>query len=106
MANDVWVNISDNHFKVWGFDCFEDNTGKCDVITYWGRIGLSMQKLAKNTKQFPGYFDAYDYIMDKIKEKGAKGYKRIPNHIYFSFTYGDKPLSQLIQLIENNQTGG
>jgi len=101
MANMVWVNIEDNHFKIWGFDIFQDNTtGECELITYWGRIGTPMQKLAKNKKPFRNYPDAYDYIMDKIKEKNAKGYKQMPNHEYFEYTYQDKPLSQLIEQIE------
>jgi len=60
-----------------------------------------MGRLNKNKKLFPQYGLAYDYIMDKIKEKDTKGYKRIPNHLYFSFTYNGEPLSDLIKLIES-----
>jgi predicted DNA-binding WGR domain protein len=101
MANDVWVNILDNHFKVWGFDCFSQDNGEATVTTYWGKIGLPMQRLNSKTKPFPSYADAYDYIMLKIREKDAKGYKRIPNHRYFEYTYSDKPLSELVALIES-----
>lgn len=102
MAEIVWVHISDGHSKVWGYDCFtQEASGETEVITYWGRIGLSMSKLQKNHKQFKRFFDAYDYVRDKVDEKQAKGYKRMPNHTYFGLIHDDVPLSLIYATIEN-----
>lgn len=107
MAKDVWVNIWDGHFKVWGFDLFQDNNGgNCELTLYWGKIGLPMEQLTQKKKPFGCYADAYDYIMDKIKTRGAHGYRRMPNHIYFPYTYEEKPLSELVQYIETSAKGG
>jgi len=86
MAQPVWVNILDNHSKVWGYDFFsKEGGGSNTIITYYGKIGLSMQNLRKTEKEFNNYYDARDYVMQKIKEKEQKGYIQIPNHKYFGF---------------------
>jgi len=96
----VYVNINGNHFKMWGFDLFQNSTtGETNMISYWGRIGISMSKLQKKTKIFKTYADAYDYAWAKMREKQDKGYWTIPNSQYFSVINDDKPLSQLINLV-------
>jgi predicted DNA-binding WGR domain protein len=78
----VYVNIKDNHFKVWGCDCFSSDS-ESEVITYWGRIGVPMQRLQKNRKKFGSFAEASGYVMRKVREKRAKGYESMPNHVYF-----------------------
>lgn len=99
MAQYVYVNIKNGSFKVWGYDAFSQDSGESEVITYWGKIGTPMQKLRKNKKQFKRWGDAYDYLMDKTKEKKCKGYKIMKNYKYFD-AISSKPLSSLIQMIE------
>lgn len=102
MAEIVWVHINNGHSKVWGYDCFtQEATGETEVITYWGRIGLPMHKLQQKRKQFPRFFDAYDYIRAKVDEKDFKGYKRMPNHQYFGLIHQDAPLSLIYAAIEH-----
>lgn len=96
----VWVNIKDNHFKIWGCDCFTQANGETEVIAYYGKIGLSMQKLHKHRKEFNTYADAYDYIRNKIDEKACKGYMTIANGKYFDLINCEKPLSTLVKYIE------
>lgn len=101
MAEIVWVHISNGHSKVWGFDCFTQANDETEVITYWGRIGLTMDKLQKNRKQFTHFGDAHDYVRNKVDEKQFKGYKRMPNHQYFGLIHQDAPLSLIYATIEN-----
>jgi len=96
----VYVNMNGNHFKMWGFDMFGNEiTGETKITSYWGRIGVSMGKLQKKTKTFKTYFDAYDYISVKIREKQDKGYWTMPNSQYFDAIIDEKPLFQLVNLI-------
>jgi len=99
MAEYVFVNIQNGSFKVWGYDAFTQESGKSEIITYWGKIGLPMHKLRKNRKHFPSWCKAHDYVMDKIKEKKCKGYKLMKNHKYFG-AMDNKSLSSLVQMIE------
>ena len=102
MAQEIYFNINDNHFKIWGFDCFRStNGGKHTLITYWGKIGLPMERLQKKEKYFENWHDLYDYIWDKMKEKiDLHGYYVMPNSKYFDAINSEKPLSQLIRLME------
>ena len=101
MANEVYVNIKDNHFKVWGYDCFVSTTGQeSSVTTYWGKIGVTMDKLQKKEKTFPTNWAARDFVWSKINEKINKGYNSIPNWQYFGAINEGKPVSQLVRLIE------
>lgn len=96
----VYINMNGNHFKVWGFDMFSNTaTGECDVVSYWGRIGVSMSKLQKKKKTFKTYADAYDYVWAKMREKQDKGYWTMPNSQYFGAINDEKPLFQLVNLI-------
>ena len=100
MAENVYVNIDNQHFKVWGYDSFVKHDGEeTTVITYWGRIGLPMYKLRKNEIIFPIKEKAQDYIWNKIHEKIEKGYMAMPNWQYFEAISEEKPLYQLINLI-------
>jgi predicted DNA-binding WGR domain protein len=96
----IYVNMNGNHFKMWGFDLFQNTiTGQTDMVSYWGRIGVPMSKLTKKTKTFKTYADAYDYTWDKMREKQDKGYWTMPNSQYFGAINDEKPLFQLVNLI-------
>lgn len=100
MAENVYVNIDNHHFKVWGYDSFvKHDSEETTIITYWGRIGLPMCRLNKNKLTFPIKEKAQDYIWNKIQEKIKKGYISIPNSQYFEAISQEKPLYQLINLI-------
>ena len=59
----VYVNIKDNHFKVWGCDLYSNiKTGESNVISYFGKIGVSMQRLRKNNRFFKDYHSAYEVL--------------------------------------------
>lgn len=101
MANEVYVNIKDNHFKVWGYDCFvTEKTGEAEITTYWGKIGLPLCNLQSKKKSFSSSFEAREFIWKKIGEKIDKGYNSMPNWQYFGAITDKKPMSQLIGLIE------
>lgn len=101
MADIIYFNIEPGHFKVWGFDVFKGENGyPSTVITYWGRIGVPMERLPKNKKEFLTYREAYDYAWSKIFEKQAKGYYPMPNWQYFGAIYEEKPIGQLAGLME------
>ena len=97
----IYVNITENHFKVWGYTYFIDNLrGTHTIIAYWGKIGLQMDRLQKKEKVFFTRSDAHDYIWLKIDEKIGKGYSSMPNWQYWDAISSGKPISQLIRLIE------
>lgn len=101
----VYINIKDNHFKIWGCDLYRNGkTEETTAVSYWGKIGLTMDKLRRKVKIFHTYREAYDYMWDKIKEKIEKGYNSIPNSQYFDSVNNNKPLSQLIRLLEIYQS--
>ena len=52
--SDVWLNVQDNHFKIWGCDLFKGEK-ESRVITYWGKIGLTMDCMQKKEKTFEQY---------------------------------------------------
>jgi len=104
MASYVYINITENHFKVWGYDLFVDqNSG--EVIAYWGRIGISMQRLNKNRKQFDIAANAFDYARKKCDEKLCKGYKGFPNWLYFQMIQSSRGIAALIEKISNMDIG-
>ena len=101
MAAYVFVNITDNHFKVWGYDLFyAPDEGAGETITYWGRIGQPMHKLNKKRKSFDYAPDAYGYAQQKVDEKLWKGYKAIPNSLYFVLIESAKGIAKLISIVE------
>ena len=101
MTEEIYFNIDNGHFKVWGYNSLVDDTkDEWTIITYWGRVGITMYKLRKNKKTFSGHADAYDYIWNKIKEKLNKGYHTMPNSQYFDSIIDEKPLRQLVNLME------
>lgn len=107
MAELIWFNIWDGHFKMWGFDMYSnEKTGESNVIIYYGRITDSLQKLRKLNKKFKTYFDCYDYIMAKIKDKDSKGYIQLQNSDWGKFTTGEISLSELIAMIESVKAKG
>lgn len=73
--NNFHIHLSDKSQKVWGFNSYSnEKEGKYNAIFYYGRIGTPMQKLTKTNKWFSTYYDCYDYIHKKIKEKWHKDY--------------------------------
>ncbi len=99
MSEIVWACVNNGSFKVWGFDCFtNEKTGETNIITYFGRIGRTMQELRKINKWFKSYGDTYDYIMQKIKDKDCN-YIRFSNPRYFELINSNK-ISTLIKEIE------
>lgn len=100
MAEYIYFNIWRNHFKMWGYDSFQDEkTGTVRVILYWGRIADSLQKLQQKEK-FMSWGDAYSYIKEKLDDKERKGYVPIKNWQYGRYTIGEISLSELIRIIE------
>ena len=100
MSAYVFVNISDNHFKVWGFDAFTSETQN-EVIAYYGRIGIPMQHLRKHRKIFDRWYDARKYVSDKIQEKICKGYKGVPNCFYFQMIQSPRGIAALIEKVSH-----
>ena len=94
MASEIYFNIDNGHFKIWGYDLFSNDIKKeYEAITYYGRIGTQMQKLRKTRKVFESYIDAYDYIWNKIQEKTrCNGYYSMPNSQYFDAIINEKPI--------------
>lgn len=105
MAHYVYINISAHHFKVWGFDCFCGNDSTGQVITYWGRIGICMQRLCKKEKSFERYSQADYYCHKKIEEKLCKGYVGFPNWLYFQMIESPRGIAALIEKV-SNMAGG
>ena len=102
MSEYIYFNVWDGCFKMWGFDIFQDGeTGECRLIVYFGGIHRSIHKLRKMEKPFSNFGDCYDYIMDNMKEKRAKGYIALKNSIYTEWSISEQPISALIQEIEN-----
>ena len=100
MASEIYFNIDDGHFKIWGYDMFRGEK-ETTIITYYGIIGKPMYKLRKNKKVFSSWSSAYDYVWDKIKEKtNFHGYYSMPNGQYFSCIDNNSPISQLVGLME------
>lgn len=98
MSNYVFINISDNHFKVWGFDCWQCDDGTGSITTYWGKIGKRMQYLQKHTKEYKRWYDAYDYCKKKVEEKFCNRYVAIPNWMYFQMIESPKGINKLIEI--------
>jgi len=82
MCEIVWIYKSGTSAKVWGYDFFTGEAGHT-VHYYWGSAGRPMQALTKKTIDYDTYWGAFDAVHNKIREKEAKGYQRIPNHVYF-----------------------
>jgi len=99
-VNEIYFHIDDGHSKIWGLDVFRgiDNHATT-VLTYWGRIGVPMDRLQKKEKDFKSYYDAYDFAWEKIQEKIAKGYHAMPNSQYFQLVLDEKPVWQIINLM-------
>jgi len=64
------IHLSDKSQKVWGFNSYSnDKEQKYNTIFYYGRVGIPMQRLNKTNKWFSSYYDCYDHLHKKIKEK-------------------------------------
>ena len=51
MSSTILIHSSRYSQKVWGYDVYVNNqTGKSNVITFYGKLGKSMQKLTKRNK--------------------------------------------------------
>jgi predicted DNA-binding WGR domain protein len=106
MANFVFCNIKGTSFKVWGFDVYvNDKTNESNVITYFGKIGVSMQRLRKCNKLFTGG-EAITYANAKIKEKQAKGYVPVLNHKYFELVDSNADTKKYFELIGKYERKG
>lgn len=100
MSKFVYTNILKYSFKMWGYDLFVSDDGSAEVIVYWGRIGLPMDRLFKKRKYFQTHNEAYLYIKERLIAKKSKGYKAIENYKYFDAILNGEPLSILIFKIE------
>lgn len=101
MSEYIYFNIWNGHFKMWGFDTFENNdTGEWRLILYWGKIKNNLSKLQKKEKKFDGYWDCFDYIKDTIDGKLRKGYVRLENRVYSQYSCGEITLTELVKKIE------
>lgn len=106
MSEFIFFNIWDGHFKMWGYDCYQnDDTGETRLITYWGKIQNTLQKLQQKEKIYPReqYFDCMDYIHKSIDDKLSKGYIRLENSIYTKYVCGEITLDKLIEEIEKKR---
>ena len=99
MAREIYFHIWNNHFKMWGYDCYvqKDQT---EIALYWGRIGQSLSDLQQKRKIFSEYWDAYDYIKNKVDDKLRKGYVAIKNSEWTKYVGEETSLSDFIKLIE------
>ena len=102
MAKEIYFHIWNGHFKMWGYDCYKQKD-QTEIKLYWGKIGESLSDLRVKSKIFTNYWDAYDYIEDKIDEKERKGYEAIQNAIWTSYVCKEISLSQLIGIIEKTK---
>lgn len=103
LAEYIYFNIWNNHFKMWGYESYKNvNTSKVQVIFYWGRIADSLQKLQTLEKDFK-YWDTIDLIRKKIDEKLRKGYVAVLNSDYTKFSGGQISIGHFIQVIENQK---
>ena len=103
MSHLIYFNIWNGHFKMWGYDTFKDEKGNYRLITYFGKISDSLQKLQSREKLFNGlnpFWDCYDYVKAKIQDKLCKGYVTIENYRYSKYSCGKIQLSQFIKIIE------
>ena len=99
MAREIYFHIWNGHFKMWGYDCYisKDHT---EIKLYWGKIADSLSHLQQKSKMFTDYWDAYDFIKDKIDDKLRKGYVALKNSDYTKYTGEEITLSELIRMIE------
>lgn len=105
MSQYVFVNITENHFKVWGYDWFSNTqNSENELIAYYGRIGLPMQHLNKHRKTFACWYDARMYIKKKIDEKICKGYVALPNSMYFQMIQSPRGIAALIGIIKKMES--
>lgn len=101
------INLSDKSQKVWGFCSYSnEKEGEYDIIFYYGRIGIPMQKLTKANKSFSSSYDCHVYLQKKIKEKLHKDYINIETNIeYFGLVdqYNEKEISRDVFLAKTKK---
>ena len=103
MADLIYFHIWNNHFKMWGYETFQNiETGKIRICFYWGRLADTLSKLQQLEKEM-GFWDACDLIKEKIDEKLRKGYIAVPNIEYSKYSSGQISLSELIKIIEKEK---
>lgn len=85
MSSTILIHSSRYSQKVWGYDVYVNNqTGKSNVITFYGKLGKSMQKLTKRNKWFDNFADCHNWIMKKVdKKRREKGYFICKRSEYF-----------------------
>ena len=102
MAKYIYFHIWNNHFKMWGYDCYRNEEAKeYRILCYWGKIADNLSKLQQKEKAFNWFGDAYDFISEKIDDKLRKGYVAVLNTDYHKFVCGDINLSQFLGIIED-----
>jgi len=92
------------HFKIWGYDVFENGDGSCEVVFYHGKILKPMDLLNKTKKKFPSKWEAEAFISKKVDEKlRRKGYRGIPNHEYWDAVTNEDPdaLAKLFEIYDD-----
>lgn len=103
MAKYIYFHIWNNHFKMWGYECYRNNdNGEVRIIFYWGRIKDSLSGLQQKEKTLD-YWDGYSLINKKVDEKLRKGYVAVLNSDYTRFTCGEITLHQFLGIIENQR---
>ena len=98
MRKDIFFNIWDNHFKMWGY-----SHNKNELTTYWGKIQNNPKNLQSKTQTFEDVDEMIKYIKTKTQQKLSKGYITIPKDIYSKYTSGEITLSQLVNEIETKK---
>lgn len=99
MAREIYFHIWEGHFKMWGYDCYKQK-GQTEIVLYWGRIAGSLGRLQQKSKIFIEYWDAYDFIKNKIDDKLRKGYVAFKNSDWSRYSCEEISLSELIRMIE------
>jgi len=106
MAEYTYFNIWDNHFKMWGYEAYQnEENGSIRICFYWGKIADTLQKLQAKEKHVPSCADAYSLIQKKTDEKLRKGYVAVNSTDYSKYSCGEISLSQLIDIIESQKRG-
>ncbi len=99
MAREIYFHIWNGHFKMWGYDCYKSKD-YTEIVLYWGKIADSLSHLQQKSKIFTDYWDAYDFIKDKIDDKLRKGYVALKDSDWGRYACEEITLSELIRMIE------
>lgn len=67
------TEFGNNHNKLWKVEIFPLGSNRYEMVTYWGRVGETLQSKTKQVTE--------DQYYSKINEKRRKGYQEITLHV-------------------------